>query len=259
MQIARYADEGRIYYGILEDDRVHRLVGPPFDSLDRTGKTTAMDAVKLLCPVERPRIFGVGLNYVAHIQESGAKTPEIPLLFMKPSTTAVGPGDPIVYPPEGRNVHFEAELAVVIGKSVRRVSKTDALSAVLGYTCTNDVSERVIQRGEMDQGALLIGKGFDSFCPLGPVIATGLDPTNLRIGARVNGVQRQSSSTSDLLFGVADLVSYLSSAVTLLPGDVIITGTPSGVGPVVPGDIVEIEVEGIGVLSNPVVAEARRR
>jgi 2-keto-4-pentenoate hydratase/2-oxohepta-3-ene-1,7-dioic acid hydratase in catechol pathway len=255
MHIARYTVGGGVFYGILEGDTLHRLAGSPFASLTRTGVTDRVDAAKLLCPVETPRIFGVGLNYVAHIKESGARTPETPLLFMKPSGTAIGPGAPIIYPYEGKNVHFEAELAVVIGKTARRVSKADALGSVLGYTCANDVSERVIQRVEMDQGALLVGKGFDSFCPLGPVVATDLDPTNLNIGARVNGETRQSSSTSDLLFGVADLIAYLSSAMTLLPGDVIITGTPSGVGPIVPGDVVDIEIEGIGVLTNPVVAE----
>jgi 2-keto-4-pentenoate hydratase/2-oxohepta-3-ene-1,7-dioic acid hydratase in catechol pathway len=255
MHIARYTVGGGVFYGILEGDTLHRLAGSPFASLTRTGVTDRIDAAKLLCPVETPRIFGVGLNYVAHIHESGARTPETPLLFMKPSGTAIGPGAPIIYPDEGKNVHFEAELAVVIGKTARRVLKADALGCVLGFTCANDVSERVIQRVEMDQGALLVGKGFDSFCPLGPVIATDLDPTDLKIGARVNGETRQSSSTSDLLFGVADLIAYLSSAMTLLPGDVIITGTPSGVGPIVPGDVVDIEIEGIGVLTNPVVAE----
>lgn len=255
MQIARYAIGGDIYYGILEGGALHRLAGSPFTSLERSGVTDRLEAAELLCPVPAPRIFGVGLNYVAHIQEMGAKTPETPLLFMKPSGTAVGPGEPIVYPPEGRNVHFEAELAVVIGKQARRVAKADALSYVLGYTCANDVSERIIQKVEMDQGALLVGKGFDTFCPLGPVIATDLDPTNLKIGAQVNGETRQASNTSDLLFSVAHLVSYLSSAVTLLPGDIIITGTPSGIGPIVPGDVVDIEIEGVGVLTNPVVAE----
>jgi len=256
MHIARYAIGGDIYYGILEGSALHRLAGSPFASLERSGVTDRLDAAELLCPVPAPRIFGVGLNYVAHIQEMGAKTPETPLLFMKPSGTAIGQGEPIVYPPEGRNVHFEAELAVVIGKQTRRVTKADALSHVLGYTCANDVSERIIQKVEMDQGALLVGKGFDTFCPLGPVIATDLDPTNLKIGARVNGETRQASNTSDLLFSVTHLVSYLSSAITLLPGDIIITGTPSGIGPIVPGDVVEIEIEGVGVLTNPVIAEA---
>jgi len=256
MRIARYAIGGDISYGILEGDTLDRLAGSPFESLERSGVTDEMGAVTLLCPIDKPRIFGVGLNYVAHIQETGAKTPETPLLFMKPSGTAIGHGASIVYPHEGKNVHFEAELAVIIGKMARRVTKEDALNHVFGYTCANDVSERVIQKIEMDQGALLVGKGFDSFCPLGPVIATDLDPTNLKIGARVNGETRQASSTSDLLFGVADLVCYLSSAITLLPGDVIITGTPSGIGPILPGDVVDIEIEGVGVLTNPVIAEA---
>ena len=255
MHIARYALGGAIHHGILEGQRLMRLASPPFAQIERDGEIDRLEDVRLLCPVQNPRIFGVGLNYVVHIEESGARTPEIPLVFMKPSTTAIGPGEPIVYPHEGRNVHFEAELAVVIGRRARRLSREDALSCVIGYTCANDVSERVIQKKEMDQGALLVGKGFDSFNPLGPVIATGLDPSNLAIAARVNGVTRQSSSTSDLLFGVADLIAWLSAAMTLLPGDVIITGTPSGVGPIVPGDVVEIEVEGVGVLTNPVVAE----
>jgi 2-keto-4-pentenoate hydratase/2-oxohepta-3-ene-1,7-dioic acid hydratase in catechol pathway len=174
---------------------------------------------------------------------------------MKPSTTVIGPGAPIVYPREGRNVHFEAELAVVIGRAGRRIPEAQALAHVLGYTCANDVSERVIQKAEMDQGALLVGKGYDSFCPLGPVIATSLDPTAIAIGARVNGTLRQSSNTSDLLFSVAALIAHLSSAITLLPGDVIITGTPSGVGPILPGDTIEIFAEGIGTLTNPVIPE----
>ena len=255
MRIARYRHDGEVRYGVLENDVLHRIGGAPWQSLERTGASDRLDAVSLLCPVDEPRIFGVGLNYVAHIQESGAKTPKIPLLFIKPSTSAIGPGEPIVYPREGKNVHFEAELAVVIGRAGRRIPPSQALDHVLGYTCANDVSERVIQTAEMAQGALLMGKGYDGFCPIGPYISTGLDPSNLHVGAKVNGEERQSSSTSDLLFSVRDLVAYLSTAMTLRPGDVIITGTPSGVGPILPGDVVEIEVEGVGVLSNPVVAE----
>lgn len=255
MLIARYKAAGAVHYGILEGDTIRRLAGSPFKSFEPAGPQDALADARLLAPVERPRIFGVGLNYVLHIEESGAKTPEVPLIFMKPSTSVIGPGDAIVYPREGQNVHFEAELAVVIGREVRRIQVEQALGCVFGYTCANDVSERVIQKGEMDQGALLIGKGFDTFCPLGPVIATGLDPANLRIGARVNGVERQSSSTSDLLFSVPQLIAYLSMAMTLLPGDVIITGTPSGVGPIVAGDVVDIFVEGVGTLTNTMVAE----
>ncbi len=255
MHIVRIEKDGRRCYGVLEGDVVHHLDGDPFGTIMRSGRSDPLSEVRLLAPVEAPRVFGVGLNYVAHIAESGARTPTTPLLFMKPSTSVIGPGDPIVYPVEGKLVHFEAELAVVIGRGGRRIAEAAALDHVLGYTLANDVSERVIQKTEMDQGALLVGKGFDGFCPLGPVIATGLDPTNIRLGARVNGEDRQASSTADLLFSVCDLVVYLSSAMTLLPGDVIITGTPSGVGPIVPGDRVDIFADGIGVLSNPVVAE----
>lgn len=255
MKLARYRSGDWTGWGIVEDGVLARIEGEPYDGTRTTGVRDEIAACRLLAPVAAPRIFGVGLNYVAHIAESGAETPKLPLLFMKPSSAVVGPGDPIVYPREARNVHFEAELAVVIGRGGRRIAAGDALSHVLGYTCANDVSERVIQRAEMDQGALLVGKGYDSFCPLGPVIATDIDPADTTIGARVNGELRQESSTSDLLFPVADLVSYLSTAISLRPGDVIITGTPSGVGPVEPGDTVEIFASGIGVLANPVVAE----
>ncbi len=256
MKIARYAVNGAVHHGLLEGDTLKRLAGSPFETLATAGPEDALADVRLLAPVESPRIFGAGLNYVSHIKEGGNETPSIPMLFMKPSTAAVGPGDPIVYPPEGQNVHFEGELAVVIGKKARRVSKADALDYVLGYTCANDVSERVIQFKEMSLGCLLIGKAFDSFCPIGPVIATGLDPADLLLEAFLNGEKRQSINTSDLLFSCRQLVSYLSQAITLLPGDIIITGTPAGVGPVTPGDRVDITIEGIGTLTNPVIAEA---
>jgi 2-keto-4-pentenoate hydratase/2-oxohepta-3-ene-1,7-dioic acid hydratase in catechol pathway len=236
---------------------VEPVLGTPFDGAVATGKRIPLDEVRLLAPVAVRRVFGVGLNYVNHIRETGSKTPRIPLLFMKPEGAVIGPGAPVVYPLEGKEVHYEAELAVVIGRRARRVAPVDTPSVILGYTCANDISERVIQREEMGMGCLVISKGYDSFCPLGPVIVTDLDPACLRIVARVNGVTRQDSSTSDLLFDVPTLVSYLSQAVTLEPGDVIITGTPAGVGPVVPGDVMEIEIEGIGVLRNPVIAEAR--
>jgi 2-keto-4-pentenoate hydratase/2-oxohepta-3-ene-1,7-dioic acid hydratase in catechol pathway len=256
MKILRYSLDDATHYGILADDgAIRQLVGSPFDCLDTSGVETHLDNVRVLAPLESPRVIGVGLNYVAHAEESGKPLPTIPLLFMKPSTAVIAPEAPIVYPRQGQEVHYEAELAVVIGKRARRVAEADALDYVLGYTCGNDVSERVIQKNEMDMGAILIGKGFDTFCPLGPVIATGLDPDNLDLQARLNGVVKQDSNTSDLLFSVARLVSYISDAMTLLPGDVIMTGTPSGVGPVRPGDVVEIEIEGVGILRNPVVAE----
>lgn len=255
MQIARYALGADVHYGIVEGEQLKRLTGSPFETRETTGQIDSLAAARLLCPVEAPRIFGAGLNYVSHIEESGAKTPEIPMLFMKPDTAAIGPKEPIIYPREGKHVDFEGELAVVIGKRAKRVSEDDALGIVLGYTCANDVSERVIQFKEMSIGCLLVGKAFDTFCPIGPVIATDLDPDNLLLEAFVNNERRQSINTSDLLFSCATLVSYLSQAITLLPGDVIMTGTPRGVGPIVPGDRVDITIEGIGTLTNTIEAE----
>jgi len=254
-RIVRYERNGTVSYGLLDGDgRIAPLPGGPYDDLAPGGDVVALGDVRLLCPIASPRIFGVGLNYVSHAQEMNLPQPKVPMLFMKPSTSAVGPGEPIVYPPEAKNLHFEAEVAVVIGKEGRHVSEENAADLILGYTCGNDVSERVIQRAEMDQGCLLIGKGYDSFNPLGPLIATGLDPANIGLIGRVNGEERQRNNTSDLIYSIASLIAYMSAAMTLLPGDVIMTGTPSGVGPIVPGDTVEIEVEGVGVLSNPVVA-----
>jgi 2-keto-4-pentenoate hydratase/2-oxohepta-3-ene-1,7-dioic acid hydratase in catechol pathway len=256
MKILRYQEGGAIHYGILEEDGVVRqLVGSPFDSLQTSGATTRLDRVRILAPVAQPRIFGVGLNYAAHAAEGGKEPPPQPMLFMLPWTAVIGPGDDIVYPVQGKNIHFEGELAVIIGKKAKDVSPANALDYVFGYTCGNDVSERVIQRAEMAQGCMLIGKGFDTFKPMGPYIATGLDPTDLDLTTRLNGEVKQHSNTSDLIFPVADLIAYITDAVTMLPGDVIMTGTPAGVGPFKPGDTVEIEIEGIGTLSNGVVAE----
>lgn len=254
-KIARYDINGAIHYGNLDGDRIARMAGNPFDGLTPTGEVDSMAHVTLLSPLATPRIFGVGANYVAHIAEMNMVTPTRPMLFMKPATAVVGPGDPVILPREADVTHYEAELAVVIGKTARRVAPEDAHQVILGYTCANDISERVIQKEEMDQGCLLIGKGYDTFCPLGPVIATGLDPSDLRLEARLNGEARQSTSTSDLLFSVPELVSYISQAITLQPGDVIITGTPSGVGEIASGDVMEIELEGVGVLTNPVIPE----
>ena len=256
MKILRYGADGSTSYGILEEDgAIRQLAGCPFESLDESGETTHLDNVSVLAPIGMPRLIGVGLNYLAHAEEGGATPPDQPMLFMLPSTAVLDPEEPIVYPRQGQNVHFEGELSVIIGKKARRVAEADALDYVFGYTCGNDVSERVIQANEMSNGCMLIGKGFDTFKPLGPYIATGLDSTNLVLTTRVNGEVKQHTNTDDLIFTVAQLIAYISEAVTLLPGDVIMTGTPSGVGPVQPGDVVEIEISGVGVLRNPVVAE----
>jgi 2-keto-4-pentenoate hydratase/2-oxohepta-3-ene-1,7-dioic acid hydratase in catechol pathway len=183
--------------------------------------------------------------------------PAVPMLFMKPTTSVIGPDAPILYPAwkAEKTVHFEAEVAVVVGKPARRIAEARALDYVLGYTCGNDVSERVIQAAEMKQGCLLIGKAYDSFNPLGPAIETQLDPGNIAILGRVNGEERQRSNTNDLVYSIRKLVAYLSDAFTLLPGDVIMTGTPAGVGPIVPGDVVEIEIPQVGILRNRVIAD----
>ena len=263
MKILRYDRNGEAHYGVLgSDDTVRELVGSPFGEFDVGAEAGKLGDLKLLTPVDPGKVIGAGLNYKAHIAETGRATPKFPMLFMKPSSTVIGPGQPIVYPSSShvtesgdKQVEFEAELVVVIGKEARHVSEANALDYVLGYCCGNDVSARMIQFAEMDMGTLLVGKGFDSFCPLGPVIETDLDPANQQLKARVNGELKQDFNTSDLLFTVPFLVSYLSTAIRLSPGDVILTGTDHGVGPIHPGDVVEIEASGVGVLSNPVVAE----
>jgi 2-keto-4-pentenoate hydratase/2-oxohepta-3-ene-1,7-dioic acid hydratase in catechol pathway len=258
MHIVRYALQNRIHVGIVEDDaHIARVEGGPFDGLRRSGVHDRRDAVRILCPLPLPRVFGLGYNYRAHSQEVGKKVPQLPILFMKPSTSVIGPDESIVYPAWGENIHFEGELVVVIGKQARNVPESAALDYVLGYTCGNDVSDRVLQRRESEFGCLFAGKGYDTFAPMGPVIATGLDPSQLRILTRVNGVLRQDGNSADLLFSVPYLIAYLSRHMTLLPGDMIMTGTPAGVGPIQVGDSIEVEIPGIGILRNGVVAASR--
>jgi 2-keto-4-pentenoate hydratase/2-oxohepta-3-ene-1,7-dioic acid hydratase in catechol pathway len=256
MKILRYEESGATHYGIIEESgAIQQLAGSPFDSLGTSGETTSLDRVRVLAPIAQPRIFGVGLNYAAHAAESGKEPPPQPMLFLLPWTAVINPGDNIVYPKQGQHIDYEGELTVIIGKETKDVTRENALDHVFGYTIGNDVSERVIQKAEMAQGCMLICKGFDTFKPMGPYIETELDPTNLNLTTRLNGEIRQQSNTSDFIFPVADLIAYISDAVTLLPGDVIMTGTPAGVGPFQPGDTIEIEIEGIGTLGNGVVAE----
>jgi 2-keto-4-pentenoate hydratase/2-oxohepta-3-ene-1,7-dioic acid hydratase in catechol pathway len=256
MRIVRYALDDDVHYGTLEGGHdIARLAGPPFDAILPTGDVDDARRVRMLAPLDRPRVFGLAYNYVSHVTETDRKEPEIPVLFMKPSTAVIGPGESIVYPSDGELVHFEGELVVVIGKQGRHVSVEDALDHVLGYTCGNDVSDRIVQRKESAFGCLLAGKGYDTFAPLGPAIVTDLDPSGLALTTRVNGAVRQSANTGDLLFSVPRTISYLSRYFTLLPGDAIMTGTPAGVGPIKPGDRIEVEIEGIGVLGNDVVPE----
>jgi 2-keto-4-pentenoate hydratase/2-oxohepta-3-ene-1,7-dioic acid hydratase in catechol pathway len=205
---------------------------------------------RLLAPVFPTKVLAVGRNYVAHAEETASEVPEAPVIFIKPATSVIGPGVPVVYPPDSHDVQHEAELAVVIGTVARNVKAEDVQSVILGYTVGNDVTARDLQRKD---GQWARGKGFDTFCPLGPAIETELDPLEgLHIECRVNGEVRQSGSTADMVFGVAELIEFITRVMTLLPGDVILTGTPAGISSVVPGDTMEVEIEGIGVLMNPV-------
>ena len=203
MIIARYAVGDEICYGEqISPTHWRRLEGVPFERIVPTATVDADADVRLLCPVERPRIFGVGFNYAAHARETGHALPTRPATFMKPDSAAIGPGEAIIYPAEGQRVDYECELAVIIGRGGRRIAPGDADRHVFGFTCANDVSERPIQFAEMEAGCLLVGKGFDTFCPLGPVIATGLNHRALAISTRLNGELRQSSNTADLVFDV---------------------------------------------------------
>jgi 2-keto-4-pentenoate hydratase/2-oxohepta-3-ene-1,7-dioic acid hydratase in catechol pathway len=197
------------------------------------------------------KIIAIGLNYIDHAKELNMPIPAYPIIFMKPPTSVIENGDPILYPAQSKEVHYEGELAIIIKDTTRFVKREDAHLHIAGYACANDVTARDMQRID---GQWTRSKSFDTFCPLGPRIVSDIDPTNLNIATRVNGITKQHSSTRNMIFNVFYLVSYISEIMTLLPGDVIITGTPPGVGPVVPGDEVEVEIEGIGVLKNRVTA-----
>jgi 2-keto-4-pentenoate hydratase/2-oxohepta-3-ene-1,7-dioic acid hydratase in catechol pathway len=252
MKIVRIDSEvDDITYGAVEPEGIRIYRGTPLVAWEPTETVVAWDRARLLAPVIPTKVVAVGRNYVEHAEEFGNEVPEQPLIFLKPPTTVIGPLQPIRVPPETSQIEHEAELAVVMGKVTRRVAVEDIGPHILGYTAANDVTARDLQRSD---GQWTRGKGFDTFCPLGPAIDTELDPAEgLSIICRVNDEIRQTGSTSDMVFPVGELVSYISQIMTLLPGDVILTGTPAGVGPFDVGDRVEVEIEGIGVLVNPVI------
>lgn len=230
---------------------VAEIDGHPFGELKLTGQRWATADVRLLSPILPSKVVCVGRNYADHAAEHGADVPKEPLLFLKPSTSIIGPHDAIKLPTQSKHVEHEAELAVVIGApGARRIDRADAAAAIFGYTCANDVTARDLQRSD---GQWTRAKGFDSFCPLGPWIVTGLAVDDLEVRCEVNEEVRQLGRTKDMVFDVPTLVSYLSHVMTLLPGDVILTGTPAGVSPIVDGDTVTVSIEGIGTLSNRVV------
>jgi 2-keto-4-pentenoate hydratase/2-oxohepta-3-ene-1,7-dioic acid hydratase in catechol pathway len=250
MRLVRFRFGDRIAHGAIEGGgEVRVLAGTFFENPVPTGEEVPLDDTRLLAPVLPSKIVAVGKNYAEHAAEFGGQVPEEPLLFLKPSTAVIGPGEPIGLPPISRRVDYEGELAVVIGRLARGIPAEEAGKVVLGYTCGNDVTLRDLQRVD-DQWAR--AKGFDGSCPLGPWIESDLDPTDVLIQTRLNGEVRQSARTSEMAFGVATLIEYITEFMTLLPGDVIMTGTPEGVGKLAPGDLVEIDVDGVGVLANPV-------
>ncbi len=250
MRIYRVETDDGLQYVVENDDRVFHLVGDLFESWEIGAELPGgLEDLKIVAPVVPSKIVAVGLNYRAHAAEQGKPLPPEPLIFIKPSTSVIGPGDAIVIPPGIGRVDHEAEVGVVIGRRATRVPAGEASRYILGVTAVNDVTAREIQRRE---GQYTRPKGFDTFAPVGPAIALGLDPDDLAVEGWVNAERRQASSTRDLIFPVAELVAFISSVMTLLPGDIISTGTPAGIGPIVPGDVVRVTVAGVGDLVNPV-------
>lgn len=256
MRLIRYQEKnGPPQYGWIYEDRVGPVEGSPFGEFRRLEANLPLERVRLLCPVQPGKIICVGRNYVEHAREQDAPVPAYPLIFLKPPSALIGPGEKIILPPQSQQVEHEAELVIVIGRRGRWIPPDDANQYILGYTAGNDVTARDLQRRDNQWTR---AKGFDTFCPLGPWVETEFDPADVIITCHVNGEMRQMASTRDMIFDVRTLVAYTSSIMTLEPGDVILTGTPAGVGPLQPGDQVEVEIDGLGKLSNPVVAEPER-
>jgi 2-keto-4-pentenoate hydratase/2-oxohepta-3-ene-1,7-dioic acid hydratase in catechol pathway len=256
MKIIRYQTENRhTQVGWVLEDQVGSIRGDMFGEFQRGEANTPLSSLKLLAPLKPGKIICVGRNYVAHAQEHGSDVPEMPLLFFKPPSSVIGPGENIVLPPQSKQVEHEAELAVVIGKKGYWISLEDAMDHIFGYTIADDVTARDLQRRDLQWTR---AKGFDTFCPLGPWIETDFDSSDALITCHVNGEMRQMASTRDMVFTIPHLITFASSIMTLEPGDVLLTGTPAGVSPVMSGDIIEVKIEGIGILKNPVVAQNPR-
>jgi len=240
-------------FGVIDGERIDLIVGSPFvdDALNYSGVVLNLHDVRLLAPVLPSKIVCVGKNYADHAAEMGGDVPAEPVIFLKPNTSVIGDGDSIVLPTQSSNVHYEAELAVIIGAVAKNVDPARADEVIFGYTCANDVTARDLQNSD---GQWTRAKSFDTFCPLGPWIETELEPTNLAISTELNGDTKQDGNTKDLVRTAREMVAWISQVMTLVPGDVILTGTPAGVGPMVNGDVVSVTIEEIGTLTNPVVS-----
>src|SRR5436309_2421401 len=239
-------------YGILDEYQVREISGAPWLEWSQSPHAWPLASIRSVAPVEPGKIVCIGRNYAAHAAELGNEVPKEPLMFLKPPSSIIGPEEAIVLPKYSQRVEHEGELALVIGRRCSQLSDAeDALSFVMGYTCLNDVTARDLQKSDVQ---FTRGKGFDTFCPVGPYIETALDPSNVLVEAHVNGARRQSGVTSLMIYPPAFLVRWISRMMTLMPGDIIATGTPAGVGPLVAGDTVEVSIAGVGVLRNPVQA-----
>ena len=252
MKIVRIKAGDDITYGVADTEGVLVYRGSPFVAWEPTETVIPWETAQLLAPVLPTKVVAVGRNYEDHAAERGGEVPDEPLIFLKPATSVIGPDAGVVHPPISNDVQHEAELAAVVSRVARHVKAEDASAYLLGYPAANDVTARDLQ---MKDGQWARAKGFDTFCPLGPAIETELDPLEkLAVICRVNGEVRQAGFTSDMVFGVAEILEYVTAVMTLLPGDVILTGTPAGISRVVPGDVMEVEIDGIGVLQNRVVS-----
>ena len=250
MRIVRFRAADKTRYGVLEGSQIIEYAGTPYSIFTRGRKRWAVSQTVLLAPVAPSKIVAVGTNYRDHAEEMQLRIPDEPMMFFKPISSLCGPNDPVVKPSLAQRVDYEGELAIVIKKRCRHVDAERALDYVLGYTCLNDVTARDLQTRD---GQPSRAKGFDSFCPMGPCIATDIDPNGVDIETYLNGERKQGSNTKHLIFAVEDVIARITAVMTLWPGDVIATGTPAGVGPMQPGDNVEVRIEGIGRLRNPVI------
>ncbi|MDO8567626.1 MAG: fumarylacetoacetate hydrolase family protein [Dehalococcoidales bacterium] len=249
MKIVRYVTDKKIRYGILEGETVRELTGTPYRGVKPNDTRRKLSEVRLLAPCLPSKIVALGVNYRSHAAEVKIAVPTEPLIFLKPSTAVIGPEDNIIYPESSKQVDYEGELGVVIKKRACRVARSEAIDYILGFTCFNDVTARDLQSKDKQWTR---AKGFDTFAAIGPCIETELDPDNVEMETRLNGELKQQASTRELNFPIAELVSFISHVMTLLPGDVIATGTPSGIGPMQPGDTVEVIIKPIGILRNHV-------
>jgi len=254
VKIVRFAVDSRVRYGILNGESIQAIEDKPFRYIKPTDHHYQLSEVELLSPCTPSKIVALGLNYHSHAEELKAPLPNAPLIFLKPPTAIIGPEADIVYPSSSARVDYECELVVVIKKPVWRVSREDCLDYVLGYSCFNDVTARDLQ---YQNGQWTRAKGFDTFAAVGPCIETELDPGNVVVETYLNGELKQQGNTNDLIFDIPELISFISHVMTLLPGDIIATGTPSGIGPMYPGDTVEIKIEPIGTLRNHVIKDSR--